>query len=72
VPPAERNDGDTGSTAEPVDAKAHTLCHHCGGFGAAPAPVLAVVGGVGRTATASRACGLCDDVGRLPGIVPPL
>jgi hypothetical protein len=58
--------------ADSVAEQAYTVCHHCGGIGETPIAVLAVLGGVGRTATANRSCRFCDSDGRLAGIVPPM
>ena len=58
--------------ADSVADKMYTVCHHCGGIGEVPIPVLAIVGGVGRTATANRTCHVCDTNGRLTGMVPPI
>ncbi|AHH96186.1 hypothetical protein GCM10010174_43880 [Kutzneria viridogrisea] len=58
--------------ADSVAEQTYTVCHHCGGIGEAPLSVLAVLGGVGRSATANRDCRLCSGDGRLAGMVPPV
>ncbi|KAA2261245.1 hypothetical protein F0L68_17415 [Solihabitans fulvus] len=54
-----------------VSEDLHTVCHLCGGAGFIANPVLAVIGGAPRTIDNGRPCPACDQVGHLPGLVPP-